>query len=339
MYNLAKGKVSRGHDVYIKKIILKNIRCFKDVEISYDLSGNVPPWTVIVGDNSAGKTTLLRSIAIGLCDESSAAGLLKESDSGYVRSGEKEGKIIIELSEMNYRIETSIEHKETKIGYYEKVRQTTEPPKNFPWEKLFVAAYGAGRGTSGTGDIAGYSVINAVYNMFNYNEGLQNPELVIRRFKKAETQNEVKRILEKLLDVDKIDVEKSGITIDGKWGKKMPLRDLADGYKSTFLWITDFLGWAISFNPRIRKGANAKGIILIDEIEQHLHPKWQKEIIEQLKKQFPKSQFIITWSFLSFQFIQIQKIVGNRRQYFCGSGAERFYQGRGGYRFHRQSHN
>ena len=46
-----------------------------------------------------------------------------------------------------------------------------------------------------------------------------------------------------------------------------------------------------------------------------------------------------TWSFLSFQFIQIQKIVGNRRQYFCGSGAERFYQGRGGYRFHRQLHN
>ena len=44
-------------------------------------------------------------------------------------------------------------------------------------------------------------------------------------------------------------------------------------------------------------------------------------------------------SFLSFQFIQTQKIVGSRRQYFCGSGAERFYQGRGGYRFHRQSHN
>ena len=37
------------------------------------------------------------------------------------------------------------------------------------------------RGTSGTGDIAGYSVINAVYNLFNYSEGLQNPELTIRR--------------------------------------------------------------------------------------------------------------------------------------------------------------
>jgi len=33
---------------------------------------------------------------------------------------------------------------------------------------------------------------------------------------------------------------------------------------------------------------------IIDEIEQHLHPKWQKEIIEQIKKQFPQSQFITT---------------------------------------------
>jgi len=250
--------------MYIKKIFLKNIRCFKEIEISYDLSGDTPPWTVILGDNSAGKTTLLRSIAVGLCDESSAAGLLKESDSGYVRSGESQGEIIIDLSEANYnyQIKTIIEHEETVINYYEKVRQETSP-KKFPWDKLFVAGYGAGRGTSGTGDIAGYSVINAVYNMFNYTEGLQNPELTIRRFKNVNTQNEVKRILKELLDVKKIDLQKSGITIDGKWGKKMPLRDLADGYKSTFLWITDFLGWAISFNSRIRKGASAKGIILL----------------------------------------------------------------------------
>jgi len=281
--------------MYIKKIVLKNIRCFKDIEISYDLSGDVPPWTVIVGDNAAGKTTLLRSIAIGLCDESNAAGLMKESDSGYVRDGEKEGKIIIDLSEENnnYRIETTIKHIKTKNGYFERVRQKTTPSE-FPWDNLFVAGYGAGRGTSGTGDIAGYSVINAVYNMFNYTEGLQNPELTIRRFKNVNTQNEVKRILKELLDIKNIDLQKSGITIDGKWGKKMPLRDLADGYKSTFLWITDFLGWAVSFNPRIRKGASSKGIILIDEIEQHLHPKWQKEIIEQIKKQFPQSQFITT---------------------------------------------
>jgi len=166
--------------------------------------------------------------------------------------------------------------------------------KKFPWHKLFVAGYGAGRGTSGTGDVAGYSVINAVYNMFNYTEGLQNPELTIRRFKNIKTQDEAKNTLQKMLNVNKIDWDKSGITIDGKWGKNMPLRDLADGYKSTFLWITDLLGWAVSFYPRIQKSSSIKGIVLVDEIEQHLHPKWQKDIIGQLKIQFPKIQFITT---------------------------------------------
>ena len=113
--------------MYIKKIVLKNIRCFEDIEISYDLSGDAHPWTVIVGDNAVGKTTLLRSIAIGLCDESSAAGLLKESDSGYVRYGEKEGSIIIDLvgDTKKYKIKTTIEHIKINSGYFERVRQKT----------------------------------------------------------------------------------------------------------------------------------------------------------------------------------------------------------------------
>ena len=37
------------------------------------------------------------------------------------------------------------------------------------------------RGVTGTGDISSYATIDAVYNLFNYSEGLQNPELVIRR--------------------------------------------------------------------------------------------------------------------------------------------------------------
>jgi predicted ATPase len=281
--------------MYIKKIFLEKIRCFKDIEISYDLSGDAPPWTVIVGDNAAGKTTLLRSIAIGLCDESNAAGLMKESDSGYVRDGEREGKIIIDLSEENnnYRIETTIEHIKTKNGYFERVRQRTTPSK-FPWDNLFVAGYGAGRGTSGTGDIAGYSVINAVYNMFNYTEGLQNPELTILRLKKPDSQKEVREILEKLLTVNSIKWEKSGITVDGQWGKKMPLRDLADGYKSTFLWVTDFLGWAYSFDQKIETISKFKGIVIIDELEQHLHATWQRVLISQLKEHFPRIQFIVS---------------------------------------------
>ena len=82
--------------------------------------------------------------------------------------------------------------------------------------------------------------------------------------------------------------------MDGPWGDDMPLRDLADGYKSAFIWIADFMGWALGRTPALGKTEEIKGIVLIDEIEQHLHPSWQDRIIDQLQRMFPKVQFLAT---------------------------------------------
>lgn len=290
--------------MYISRVLVKNVRCFEELEIKFDLNSSSPPWAMIVGDNATGKTTLLRCIAIGLCDESSAASLLKETEEGYNRRGAKEpAEIIIRLSdphesEKPLEIKTIIEkfsYDGAKRDYIERVRQETDPLDNFPWTKLFICAYGAGRGTSGTGDIAGYSVINSVYNLFNYSEGLQNPELTIRRLEGDFSKNEVFQILHSLLpETKRPDLATHGITVGGPWGPDMPLRELADGYKSTFLWVTDFLGWALSHDPKLQKSNEISGVVLVDELEQHLHPKWQRIIVSDLRKQFPKIQFITT---------------------------------------------
>ena len=73
--------------LYIKKVTLENARCFEYAEIEFDLGSDSRPWTMLIGDNATGKTTLLKAIALGLCDRSSAAGLLRESDLGYIREG------------------------------------------------------------------------------------------------------------------------------------------------------------------------------------------------------------------------------------------------------------
>ena len=49
-------------------------------EVLFDVSHEHPVWALVVGDNGTGKSTVLKSIALGLCDETSAAGLLKESE-------------------------------------------------------------------------------------------------------------------------------------------------------------------------------------------------------------------------------------------------------------------
>ncbi len=286
--------------LYLSRVRIENVKCFPTIELEFDLSGDRVPWTVILGDNATGKTGLLRAIALGLCDESSAAGLMKESDEGYIRRGaENDAKIVLELrrgqkGRTRYTIETTIEKVKTHRGSFERLRQENSQKKNFPRQEIFACAYGAGRGTAGTGDISGYSLINSVYNLFNYSEGLQNPELTMRRLRDPDAQRQVKELLAKITHVQRVQMTRSGITVDGDWGREMPLRDLADGYKSTMLWLTDFLGWAIAFDERFRFPSEIQGIVLIDEIEQHLHPRWQETVVEDLRDLFPKVQFVVT---------------------------------------------
>ncbi len=83
--------------MYISEVYIENIRCFSKpgIKIKFGTSRKPILWTTILGDNSTGKTTLLKCLALGLCDESSAAGLLREADQGYIRDGCKQGIIVL----------------------------------------------------------------------------------------------------------------------------------------------------------------------------------------------------------------------------------------------------
>jgi len=84
-----------------------------------------------------------------------------------------------------------------------------------------------------------------------------------------------------------------GQTDNGYW---LPLRNLSDGYRSIVHLTADIAYRAIKLNPHLgeRVVLDTEGIVMIDEIDMHLHPKWQRHIVEDLKKTFPKIQFIVT---------------------------------------------
>ncbi|MCH7763222.1 MAG: AAA family ATPase, partial [Candidatus Marinimicrobia bacterium] len=131
---------------------------------------------------------------------------------------------------------------------------------------------------------------------------LQNPELNIRRIQSLGIkERKIFNLLESILMLPKgaITLDFSGIKVSGPWGKKIPLAALGDGYHATINWIIDMFGWKSLHEGKKRKLSidrilNISGIILLDEIEQHLHPKWQKRIIKSLRNHFPKLQFIVT---------------------------------------------
>lgn len=283
----------------IKKIIIDNIRCFKHLEIDLSTKGGVNNWAVFLGNNGVGKTTIMRTIALCLCEESGAAGLLDELQGDWIRkeSPEKKATIRIEFEKIDSYskvpfIETTI--KLSKFGEVE-VTQKTAPASSEIWDNLFVCGYGANRRQFGTESYSEYTVTDAIYSLFNYAAPMQNIELNLRRLGKEIDLEDLFRKLEDilLLEEKSIRLERNGISIKGPWGSFKPFGTLGDGYQATLAWIMDMYGWKILYE-KVMKDLQISGIVIIDEIEQHLHPLWQKEIINRLSRQFKQIQFFVS---------------------------------------------
>jgi predicted ATP-binding protein involved in virulence len=81
-----------------------------------------------------------------------------------------------------------------------------------------------------------------------------------------------------------------------KSGEHKPLRDLSDGERFMLLTCITIAYYCIQLNLHLGENClkESKGVVIIDEIDLHLHPKWQREIVPLLLKTFPQIQFIIT---------------------------------------------
>ena len=75
--------------------------------------------------------------------------------------------------------------------------------------------------------------------------------------------------------------------------EEMTISKLSAGYQSLLWMIMDLAYRVCLLNPELRDRSQIKGIVLIDEIDMHLHPKWQWNIIKALSLTFEKIQFII----------------------------------------------
>lgn len=76
--------------------------------------------------------------------------------------------------------------------------------------------------------------------------------------------------------------------------KKLNINQLSDGQRIFLGIVADLTYRLIILNPKLENPLNGQGIVLVDEIEAHLHPKWQQEILVNLTKTFPNIQFIVT---------------------------------------------
>ena len=85
-----------------------------------------------------------------------------------------------------------------------------------------------------------------------------------------------------------------GLKIELKDGRILPFNMLSDGTRNFFAIVADIAYKCVTLNPHLQEYALQKteGIVLIDELDLHLHPEWQRKIVEVLKNTFPNIQFI-----------------------------------------------
>ena len=259
--------------------------------------------TTIIGKNGTCKSTLLRCISLGLVSEmSDASALLAEAPGQLVRVDKPEAWIRMEFVSL----------KGEPLGA-SSLTIATSGGKDYPTKfdrqfeglkdgEVFASAYGPGRRFAGAAKpVRRYRAMDALMPLFDYQKSTQDPELMLRRLQDhlgSKKYDGAMRGLRRVLGLkgrQRVQVAMGGgVIVTGPgMGDGIALDGWADGYRMTVTWLLDFYGWAIRANA-IGADGRIRGILLIDEAEQHLHPAMQADLLLGLREAFPKVQIIAT---------------------------------------------
>lgn len=296
--------------VAIEEIALQDIRGIHRVSLSLDLpSDETGQWLVILGPNGVGKTTLLRSLALAVRNVRDItiwpSGVFTESWRRVNRSGEEQpidSRIRVKLSD-------GVEHI-TLIREDGPAPITQLPEQSGP--TLFpVFAYGCRRGSAlggATREVNLDSGAPEIATLFDDTAGLIHAEtwlLQLEADAQKSTQGQaffaaVSHALAELLDMESIEVSNRKVLVQEHGKPKLPFSALSDGYLTSAGWFLDLVARWIEIARRSGDSIDPDfmgrmtGLVLIDEIDLHLHPRLQLDIVSRTRRLLPRMSFIVT---------------------------------------------
>jgi len=135
------------------------------------------------------------------------------------------------------------------------------------------------------------------FEWFRYQEDFENQQKV--REKRSYEDIQLKAVRTAILNMfdgfSDLRIERHPLSMKINKGKTtLSVEQLSDGEKCTLALIGDLARRLSLANPSRKNPLQGQGVVLIDEIELHMHPTWQREILSKLEKTFPNIQFIIT---------------------------------------------
>ena len=283
-------------NLFIDKITIKDFFCIKELEID-NLSDKKEIY--FLGENGDGKTILLQAIILSL-KYTKDIGIFTD----FVNDNPQETThISTKIKNDNFEnvldfyYTKNIQESKNYLIYDELLKS-----KMFLTQNVF--AYGGNRNKNDSNkkDDKGF------LTLFSPEQYLTSPEEWLKSIyikEKFGGSNVIsleiaKKILIEIIGQD--EESKSNIEIDvnhervifKERGTIVKFVQLSDGYKIVLIWICDLLQRLATNNPNAKKTTDFQGIVLVDEIELFLHPKWAYKIVRDLRRWFPNIQFIFT---------------------------------------------
>jgi predicted ATPase len=301
--------------MYLVSLELKNVRSISHIAVDFRDSiageGN-RRWTILLGENGCGKTTILKSIGLILAGSEALPDILG-SPNHWIRNNTERAEIHAVIStddglERNLslvlnrgdRINNVLMNNLEGLNRIDAAIRKAE--RNY-----FIAGYGAFRSppeTSNHYSTKSYSgrlglrsqQLGTLFSKSSELIGLEQWAMDLDYVHGRKSRTIIVDAINKLLpgmrfkDIDK---NSRSIILDTPDGD-VPLNQLSEGYQVMAAWAGDLLFRMTQTFEGFKDPLNARGLLLIDEMDLHLHPVWKRNLVDFLNNAFPRLQIVAT---------------------------------------------
>lgn len=298
--------------MFLKEIALHNFKNLPNVQLSFVVSNEIEirKWTFILGENGTGKSSVLKAIALITAGSDALGEILGDADE-WIRYGESSCKIeatLVNAEKEERNISIEINRGDTLKQIIRRSYESLEEIDSalrYAKRNYFIVGYGANRKlanqsrSNGSKNYYRSLRANSVATLFHREVTLRSLEdwaIDLDYVNDANGLNIISNTLNTFLPeitFDGIDKKQKKLIFNTKDGK-IPLDQLSEGYQNMTAWVGDVLFQLSKVFDDYEEPLSARGVLLIDELELHLHPKWQRQLVKLINSIFPNFQIIST---------------------------------------------
>jgi uncharacterized protein (TIGR02646 family) len=291
-------------DNFISEIRVSNFKMIEKLTLPFSIPEETPtqmpsaniakilrePWLMLLGENGVGKSSFLQAVTLALAGGDYVKKLgIKPAD--ILRHGQEKG--FVEVYYHGVSSPVSIHFS----------RAAKAPMSSHPHPTEFLIAYGSTRlfaskkltAEESNGKVKAMNLFSAETALADAQQWIK--ELFVQAKKSQQKKLLFDRVALAIKDLllfhkdEEITVEDNYVVFKYRDKSHDRLVELSDGYKSVVALVVDLMKTLVQADLPME---SATGIVVLDEIGTHLHPRWRMQVVQRFRNVFPRMQFIVT---------------------------------------------